>query len=99
MGKLEGRRPLRRARSRWEDNIKFKRFDGDIEWINLTQDKDRWRALVNTVMNLRVLEYSGNSLSSLGRFSFSGRTLLHGVSTFTCAQCDFFNSSGGKCLS
>jgi hypothetical protein len=41
VGKLEGRRPLRRARSRWEDNIKFKRLDGDTEWINLTQDKDR----------------------------------------------------------
>jgi hypothetical protein len=53
---------------------------GDIDWINLAQDRNRWRALVNTVMNLRVPRNAGNFLSSLGRFSFLGRTLLHGVS-------------------
>jgi hypothetical protein len=55
---------------------------GGMDWINLAQDRDRWRVLVNTVMNLRVVKNVGNFLSILGRFSFSGRTLLHGVSKY-----------------
>jgi hypothetical protein len=52
VGKPEGRRPLGRPRRRWEDNI---RMDlGDVDCIHLAQDRDRWQALVNTVMNLRV---------------------------------------------
>jgi hypothetical protein len=54
----EGRRPLGRRRRRWEDNIKMDLREigfGDVDWIYLAQDRDRWRALVNTVMNLRVL--------------------------------------------
>ena len=57
MGKLEGKRPLGRTRRRWEDNIKMGRQEvgcGGMVWIELTQDRDRWRALVNAVMNLRV---------------------------------------------
>jgi hypothetical protein len=57
VGKPEGRRPLGRPRRRWEDNIKMDlreiRF-GDVDWIHWARDRDRWRALVNTVMNLRV---------------------------------------------
>jgi hypothetical protein len=56
-GRPEGRRPLRRPRSRWEDNIKMDLREigfGDVDWIHLAQDRDRWRAVVNTVMNLRV---------------------------------------------
>jgi hypothetical protein len=57
VGKPEGRRPLGRPRHRWEDNIKmtFREVGWrGMDWINLAQDRDRWRALVNTVMNLWV---------------------------------------------
>jgi hypothetical protein len=57
VGKPEGKRPLGRRRDRWVDNIKMDlreiRWDG-LDWIDLAQDRDQWRALVNTVMNLRV---------------------------------------------
>jgi hypothetical protein len=55
--KPEGRRPLGKPRRRWEDNIKmdFREIGfGDVDWIRLAQDRDRWRALVKTVMSLRV---------------------------------------------
>jgi hypothetical protein len=57
VGRPEGRRPLGRPRHRWEDNIKMDLREigfGDVDLINLAQDRDTWRALVNTVMNLRV---------------------------------------------
>jgi hypothetical protein len=54
VGRPEGRRPLGRPRRRWEDNIKMEIRFGDVDWIHLAQDRDRWRALVNTVMNLWV---------------------------------------------
>jgi hypothetical protein len=57
VGKPEGKRPLGRPRHRWEDNIKMNLQEvgyGDMNWIGLTQDRDRWRAIVNAVMNLRV---------------------------------------------
>jgi hypothetical protein len=57
VGRPEGRRPLGRPRRRWEDNIKMDLREiefGDVDWINWAQDRYRWRALVNTVMNLRV---------------------------------------------
>jgi hypothetical protein len=59
VGKPEGRRPLGRPRRRWVDNIKMDlreiEWDG-MDWFELAQDRDQWRALVNTVMNLRVLK-------------------------------------------
>jgi hypothetical protein len=58
VGKPEGKRPLGRPRRRWEDGIKMDLEEtgwGDVEWIHLAQDRDRWRALVNAVMNLWVL--------------------------------------------
>jgi hypothetical protein len=56
--KAEGRRPLGRRRHRWEDGIEIDlRLSGweGVEWVHVPQDRDRWRALVNTVMNLRIL--------------------------------------------
>jgi hypothetical protein len=52
VGKPKGKRPLERTRSRWVDYIKTD--CREIAWIDLAQDRDQWRALVNTVMNLRV---------------------------------------------
>jgi hypothetical protein len=57
VGRPEGRRPLGSPRHRWEDNIKMYLREigfGDVDWIHWAQDRDRWRALVNTVMNLLV---------------------------------------------
>jgi hypothetical protein len=57
VGKPEGKRPLGRPRRRWEDNIKMDLQEVGCEgmkWIDLAQDRDRWRVLVNAVMNLRV---------------------------------------------
>jgi hypothetical protein len=57
VGKPKGKRPLRRPRHRWEDNIKMDLQEvgrGYGEWIEVAQDRDRWRALVSAVMNFRV---------------------------------------------
>jgi hypothetical protein len=55
VGKSEGKRPLGRPRRRWEDNIKINLTEigwDAMDWIDLAQDRDRWRAVVNTVMNI-----------------------------------------------
>jgi len=80
--KPEGKRPLGRPRHRWEDNIKMDLHEvgcGGTEWVELAHDRDRWRGLVNAVMNLRVLLNAGNFLTSWKPVSFSRRTLFHGV--------------------
>jgi len=56
-GETYGKRPLRKSRCRWENDRKMDLQEvgfGDMDWINLAEDRYRWRALVNAVMNLRV---------------------------------------------
>jgi hypothetical protein len=83
VGKTEGKRPLGRPRHRWEDNIKMDLQGvrcGGMDWVDLAQNRDRWQALVNAVMNLRVPLNVGNFLTSCKPVSVSRRTLLQGVS-------------------
>jgi hypothetical protein len=57
VGKPEGKRQLGRLRRRWVDNIRIDLGEvgwGDVDWIDLAKDRNRWRALVNSVLNLRV---------------------------------------------
>jgi hypothetical protein len=57
VGKPEGKTPLGRPRRKWEDNIRIELREigwGGMDWIDLAQGRDQWRALVNTVINLRV---------------------------------------------
>ena len=64
VGKPQGKRLLGRPRRRWEDNIRMDLQEvggGSGDWMELAQDRDRWRALVSTVRNLRVLKMWGIS--------------------------------------
>ena len=64
VGKPEGKRPLGRPRRRWEDNIKMDLQDvggGFGDWMELAEDRERWRALVSTVMNFGVPKMRGIS--------------------------------------
>ena len=83
MRKPEGKRPLRRPRLRWEDNSKLDLQEvgcGGMDWIDVAQDRDRWRSLVDMVVNLWVPFNAGNYLTSLKPVSFSRRILFHDVS-------------------
>jgi hypothetical protein len=67
VGKRDRKRPLGRPRHRWEDNIKIDIQEvgcGGIDWMDLAQDRDKWRTLANAVMSLRVPKDAGNSLTS-----------------------------------
>ena len=67
MGNGEGKRPLGRLRRRWEDNIKMDLQEvgcGGMDWIGLAQDRDRWRVVVNAVMNIQVPYSVGNFMTS-----------------------------------
>jgi hypothetical protein len=67
VGKPEGKRPHGRPRRRWEENIKIDLQEvgcGGMDWIELAQDRKRWRVFLSAVMNLRVPQNAGNFLTS-----------------------------------
>jgi hypothetical protein len=73
VGKPEGKKPLGRPRRGWEDNIKMDNQEvgcGCMDWIDLAQDRARWRALVNAVINFRVPQNARNLLTSCKPVSF-----------------------------
>jgi hypothetical protein len=84
--KPEGNIPLERPRRRWMDNIKMDLLEllelgwGDVDWIGLAQDRDRWRALVNEIMKLRVPEIAGKLSSVQTTRDLSSSAQLHRVS-------------------
>jgi hypothetical protein len=83
VGKPEGKRPLRRPRRRWVDNIKRDLREvgwGDVDWIGLAKDRNRWRALVNSVLNFRVPRNGGKLSSGLASIGLSSSSQLHIVS-------------------
>ena len=68
MGKTEGKKPLGSSRRRWEDNIKMDLQEvgfGIMDWIELAQERDSWRTVVNVIMNLRIPFYAENIFTKL----------------------------------
>jgi hypothetical protein len=80
VGKPEGRTPLGRPRHRWVDNIEMDLreigWDG-VDWIGLAQDRDKWRALVNAVMNVQVPVSAGKLSSGFTTGDLSSSAQLH----------------------
>jgi hypothetical protein len=66
VGKPDGKRSLEKPRRRWKDNIKMdlRAVGWGMDWLDIIQDRDRWRAVVNAVMKRRVSENAGNFFSS-----------------------------------
>jgi hypothetical protein len=83
VGKPEGKSPLGRPRRRWVDNIRMDLGDvgwGNVEWIGLVQERKRWRALVNSVLNLWDPCNAGKLSSGLTSSGLSSSAQLHRVS-------------------
>jgi hypothetical protein len=82
-GKPEGKRPVGRPRRLWVDNIRMNLGEvgwGDVDWIGLAQDRNRWTALVNLVLNFRVPQNAGKVSSDLKSDGLSSSAQLHIVS-------------------
>jgi hypothetical protein len=87
VGKPEGKRPLGRPKRRWEDGIKMDLREigwRGLEWIQLAQDRDRWRAVVSAVMNLRVLAPRRQLVLVWKVRTFDPMTLLFGLRRTVC---------------
>jgi hypothetical protein len=83
LGRPGGRRSLGRPKHIWEDNFRMEEVDWrGMNWIDVAQDWDRWRALVNAVVSLRVARNAGNFLTSWVRCRFSWRIMIYGVSSW-----------------
>jgi hypothetical protein len=83
VGKAEGKRLLGRTRRRWVDNIRMDLGEvgwGDVDWIGLAKDRNSWRAVVNSVLNLRVPWNAGKLSSVLASSGLSISVQLHIVS-------------------
>jgi hypothetical protein len=83
VGKPEGKRPLGRPRRRWVDNIRMDLGEvgwGDVDWIGLAKDRDWWRALVNSVLHLRVPWNAEKLSSGLASSGLSSSAQLHRIS-------------------
>jgi hypothetical protein len=83
VGKPEGKIPLGRPRRTWVDNIRMDLGEvgwGDVDWIGLAQDRNRWRYLVNSVLICRVPCNAGKLSSGLTSSGLSSSAQLHGVS-------------------
>jgi hypothetical protein len=83
VGKPEGERPLERPRGRWTDSIKIVLGEtewGCRDWIDLDHDRDQWKALVNTALNLQVPWNVGKCLSGCATGGFATSAQLRGVS-------------------
>jgi hypothetical protein len=83
VGKPDGKGPLVRPRRRWVDNIKMDLLEicwGGVDWIGLAQDRDKWRALVSAVMNLRVPKNAGKLSSGYIICGLSSSSQFHRVS-------------------
>jgi hypothetical protein len=80
LGKPEGKRSLGRPRRRWVENIRMDLAEAGLDWIGLAQDRNRWRALVNSVLNLRVPLNAGKLSSGLTSSGLSSSVRLPRVS-------------------
>jgi hypothetical protein len=90
VGKPEGKMPLGRPRRRWVDNIKMDHLElgwGDVDWIDLAQGRDRWRALANSVLNLKMLgNYRVSKQLGISRVVLSSMELVIELASYLVSE-------------